>query len=227
MPGPEYEIEAVESAPFGQVAYVAWRPGRDDALVVDPGFDVESIRALLDRHGRRLAMILNTHGHADHIAGNAALKDAFPGAPLLIGRNEAHLLTDPETNLSAPFGVPFTSPPADRLVDDGEPLEVAGFSFEVREIPGHSPGSVVFVSRGLEPPFVFGGDVLFAGSVGRADKPGDDPRALFEGIRGKLFDLPDDTLVLPGHGPTTTVGQERRTNPFVGERVGPYRPGMW
>lgn len=227
MAAPDYEIEPIESAPFGQIAYVAWRPGRDDALVVDPGFDTDTILEILGRHGRRAAVILNTHGHADHIAGNAALKEAFPDAPLVIGRNEAHLLTDPEANLSAPFGLPFMSPPADRLVADGERLEAAGFSFEVREIPGHSPGSVVFVAEGVAAPFVFGGDVLFSGSVGRADKPGDDPRALFEGIRAKLFDLPDATLVLPGHGPPTTVGQERRTNPFVGETVGPYRPGMW
>ncbi|MDR3633672.1 MAG: MBL fold metallo-hydrolase [Isosphaeraceae bacterium] len=227
MPGSDYEIEPVESAPFGQIAYVAWWPDRDDALVVDPGFDTDTILEILARHGRRVAAILNTHGHADHIAGNATIKHAFPDAPIVIGRNEAYLLTDAEANLSAPFGLPFTSPPADRLVSDGERLEVAGFSFEVREIPGHSPGSVVFVALGVEAPFVFGGDVLFSGSVGRADKPGDDPHALFEGIRAKLFNLPDATLVLPGHGPATTVGQERRTNPFVGERVEPYRPGMW
>jgi glyoxylase-like metal-dependent hydrolase (beta-lactamase superfamily II) len=227
MPGSEYEIRSIESAPFGQVAYVAWRPGGGGAVVVDPGFDTDSILDVLSREGRRPEAVLNTHGHADHIAGNAALKDAFPDVPIVIGRNEAHLLTDPEANLSAPFGLPFTSPPADRLVADGERLDVAGFAFEVREIPGHSPGSVVFAALDFAAPFVFGGDVLFSGSVGRADKPGDDPRALFEGIRAKLFDLPDATLVLPGHGPPTTVGQERRTNPFVGERVGPYRPGMW
>jgi len=227
MPSSDHEIESIESAPFGQIAYVAWRPDRADALVVDPGFDTDTIRDLLARLKRTPAAILNTHGHADHIAGNAAMKELFPNAPLIIGKNEAHLLTDPEANLSAPFGIPLTSPPADRLVSDGERLDVAGFTFEIREIPGHSPGSVIFVALGLDAPFVFGGDVLFAGSVGRADKPGDDPKALFEGIRAKLFNLPDATLVLPGHGPPTTVGQERRNNPFVGERAGPYWPGTW
>jgi glyoxylase-like metal-dependent hydrolase (beta-lactamase superfamily II) len=134
------------------------------------------------------------------------------------------LLTDPEANLSAPFGMPLTSPPADRLVADGERLELAGLSFEVREIPGHSPGSVVFVCDQFAPPFVFGGDVLFAGSIGRTDLGGNGPQ-LLAGIRAKLFDLPDATRILPGHGPVTTVGVERRTNPFVGENAGLYRLG--
>ncbi len=106
------------------------------------------------------------------------------------------LLTDPEANLSAGFGMAVTSPPADRLVDDGERLEIAGLAFQVREIPGHSPGSVVFVADGFEPPFVIGGDVLFAGSVGRFDFPGGDEHRLFSGIRTKLFDLPDGTAGL-------------------------------
>ena len=152
------------------------------------------------------------------------MKQAFPAAPLIIGRNEAQLLTDPDANLSAPFGMPLTSPPADRLVADGERLELAGLSFEVREIPGHSPGSVVFVCDQFDPTFVFGGDVLFAGSVGRTDLGGNTAQ-LLSGIRAKLFNLPDDTLVFPGHGPVTTVGQERRTNPFVGEHAGRYRLG--
>jgi hydroxyacylglutathione hydrolase len=211
-----YVIEPVVSAPFDQVAYVLWLKGRGDAIVVDPGFDVPAILNLLQRENLRPAAILNTHGHADHIAGNGPMKQAFPDAPLIIGRHEARLLTDADANLSAPFGMPLTSPPADRLVDDGDRLELAGFSLLVREITGHSPGSVVFIADQFDPPVVIGGDVLFAGSVGRVDLPGGSGRRLLSGIREKLFCLPDGTIVLPGHGSPTTIGQEKRTNPYVG-----------
>ena len=216
-------IESVVSAPFDQVAYVAWREGSSDALVFDPGFDTRGLLRLFEREGLRPAFLLNTHGHIDHIAGNAAMKAAFPDAPLLIGRNDAHLLTDPEANLSGPFGQPLTSPPADRLLDDGERVELAGIRLEAREIPGHSPGSVVFVHEDSDPPVVFGGDVLFAGSVGRTDFPNGDGPRLHSGIRARLFNLPDATRVYPGHGPSTTVGAERRSNPYVGEHPGTYR----
>jgi hydroxyacylglutathione hydrolase len=229
MPAPLHQIVTVVSSAFAQNAFVLWRPGRADALVVDPGFDSRQILDLMAREGLTPAAILNTHGHVDHIVGNRALKKAFPEAPLIIGRNDAPLLLDPDLNLSSDFGMPVTSPPADRLVDHGDRLDLAGFSMEVREIPGHSVGSVVFVvdsatgdetGSGTGAPFVLGGDVLFRGSVGRHDFPGGDGPLLFAGICSKLFDLPDDTVVHTGHGPDTSVGHERRTNPFVGERSG-------
>ncbi len=223
MDGSDVRIEVVESAPFAENAYIVWRAGGSEAVVVNPSFDVNSVLAWLDREGLNLAAILNTHGHSDHIAGNAAIKEIFPDAPLIIGEHDARLLLDPEANLSAGFGMELTSPPADRTVLEGETLELAGFAFEVREIPGHSPGSVVYLCRDVEPAFVLGGDVLFAGSVGRTDLAYGDGPLLFAGIRAKLFDLPDDTRVFPGHGPPTTIGRERRTNPFVGENPGTYR----
>ena len=215
-------IEPVVSAPFDQVAYVAWRDGDTEALVVDPGFDAGAILRSLSQRALNVAAILNTHGHVDHVAGNAAIKKAFPAAPLLIGRNEAHLLLDADANLSARFGMPLTSPAADRLLDEGETFEVAGVRMEVREIPGHSPGSIVFVCLDAAPLVVFGGDVLFAGSVGRTDLGGNGPQ-LLAGIRAKLLNLPDATRILPGHGPETTIGAERRSNPFVGDSPGLYR----
>jgi hydroxyacylglutathione hydrolase len=220
---PDYTIEAIESAPFAQLCYIAWLTGRTDAVVVDPGFDTRSVLRILQEHGLRPSAILNTHGHVDHIAGNSTLKREFPEAPLVIGRNETALLTDPDANMSAMFELPVRSPEADRLVADGDEVEFAGFRFRVREIPGHSPGSVVYIAEQFDPPIVFGGDVLFAGSVGRTDLGGDFP-LLRSGIHEKLFTLPDATRVYPGHGPSTTIGAERRTNPFVGDRAGSSPP---
>ncbi len=209
-------VETIVSALFSQNAFVVWRAGSPDALIVDPGFDPDSILEVI-RHERLTPVaILNTHGHADHIAGNHAIRAAFPAAPLVIGRNEAHLLTDAEANLSAAFGMPILSPPADRLVDDGERLELAGIEFLVREIPGHSPGSVVFIADRETPPIVLVGDVIFAGSVGRHDFPGGSAKTLLTGIREKLLVLPDDAVLYPGHGPVTTIGEEKANNPFVG-----------
>lgn len=217
---PGIGVARVESLPFAENTYILFRPGSPACVVVDPGFEPRAVIDWIEAQGLEPRCILLTHGHSDHIAGNAFLRERWPGLPIMIGRHDATKLVDPEQNLSAPFGLPLTSPPADRLLDDGDSLSVAGLALEVREIPGHSRGHVVFVIRGCEPPAVLGGDVLFQGSVGRTDFPDGDAAALAAGIRGRLYTLPDDTLVLPGHGPPTTVGHERRHNPFV-----PGRPG--
>ncbi len=209
-------IRTIVSMPFEENTYVVWRPGSLEALVIDPGLEPNLILEFLRDEGLSVVAILNTHGHADHIGGNEALKEAFPDAPLVIGEDEKHLLIDANANLSAPFGFPIVSPPADRTVRECDVLEYAGIRLEVLDVPGHSPGHVVFVHRS-EPPLVFGGDVLFRGSIGRSDFPGSDGELLFKGIRTKMFALPGGTVVYPGHGPTTTVGHEKRTNPFVGE----------
>jgi glyoxylase-like metal-dependent hydrolase (beta-lactamase superfamily II) len=207
-------IRTVVSMPFEENSYLVWLPGAAEAAVFDPGLEPELILEALRDEGLTAAALLCTHGHADHIGGNAALKAAFPAAPLVIGAGDAVMLTDPDRNLSGPFGAPLVSPPADRTVSEGDVVEAAGLRFEVREAAGHSPGHVVFVLRG-EPCRVFGGDVLFRGGIGRYDLPGGDGRRLLDNIRRQLFTLPDDAVVYPGHGPTTTVGHERRTNPFL------------
>src|SRR5262245_49836335 len=214
----ELQIQTIVSAPFAENSYIIWLADRKDAIVIDPGLEPELILDFLRTHELGVAAILNTHGHGDHIGGNEAIKDAYPRAPLVIGANETRLLTDANANMSAPFGAPIVSPPADSVVREGDIVEYAGIRLEVFDIPGHSPGHVVFVHRG-EPPIVFGGDVLFRGSIGRTDFPGCDGRLLLRGIRDKLFTLPPDTLVYPGHGPVTTIAFERRSNPFVGDDV--------
>src|SRR5207249_3643599 len=135
--------------------------------------------------------------------------------PIVIGAGDAPLLVDPLLNMSAFFGEPVVSPPADQLVSDGEKLTVAGIELEVLLIPGHSPGHVVYLIRDERPMVVLGGDVLFRGSVGRTDFPGGSFETLKAGIEAKLWPLPPDTVVYPGHGPVTTVGHEKRTNPFL------------
>ncbi len=209
------QIHTIVSMPFEENTYVAWLPDRREALVIDPGLEPDSILNFLREQDLNVAAILNTHGHADHIGGNAALKQAYPEALLLIGAGDAVMLRDANANLSAPFGMPVLSPAEDRRLNEGDIVDAAGMRLEVLDVPGHSPGHIAFVCRS-QPIVVFGGDILFRGSVGRYDFPGSDGRLLFHGIQTKLFRLPDDTVIYPGHGPVTTIGYEKRTNPFVG-----------
>jgi glyoxylase-like metal-dependent hydrolase (beta-lactamase superfamily II) len=215
MPAP-LQIRTLVSQPFAENTYVVWLPSRQDALVFDPGLEPELILDVLRTEGLSVAAVLNTHGHADHIAGNEAVKEVFPDAPLVIGVNDAPLLSDAMANLSGPFGMPVVSPPANRLVREGDVLEYAGIRLEVLDVPGHSPGHVVYLYRD-QPSLIFGGDVLFRGSIGRFDLPGCDGTLLVSGIQKKLLTLAPDTVIYPGHGPTTTIGHEKQTNPFVGE----------
>ncbi len=216
----EIQLETVVSAPFEENSYILCRPGRSDCLVIDPGLEPGEIIDFIVGENLEPAAILLTHGHADHIAGNATLKQRWPDCPLVIGRGDAPKLTDARLNLSAQYGLPLTSPPADRLLDDGNRYSAAGFDFDVYEIPGHSCGHVVFVLRDAEPVIVFGGDVLFSGSIGRTDFPDGSFERLAKGIHQRLFTLPDDTLVFSGHGPPTTIGEEKNSNPFVGRPAG-------
>ena len=157
MDSPELELRVVVEPFYSENAYIARRTGRDDCLVVDPSFESDQIIQILDQNGIEPAAILNTHGHADHIAGNFALKERFPNCPLIIGQGDAAKLTNPVANLSRPFGMDIVSPAADRTVSEGETLSLAGFDLDVLETPGHSSGHVVFVWRQSQPQIVFGG----------------------------------------------------------------------
>jgi hydroxyacylglutathione hydrolase len=218
VPNVDLQVSLVVSSPFDENTYIAHLTARHDCIVFDPGFEPDAILDYLSGHSLTPAAIVCTHGHSDHIAGNAALKQQWPACPLVIGAGDAEKLTNPALNLSAAFGFNLTSPPADRVVHEGDRLAAAGLELDVLETPGHSVGHIVLVCRQVMPWRVFGGDVLFAGSVGRTDFPDGSFEVLRDAIHKKLFTLPDDTIVLPGHGPETTIGQEKRTNPYVAER---------
>jgi glyoxylase-like metal-dependent hydrolase (beta-lactamase superfamily II) len=194
--------------------YVVACPETRQAAVIDPGAfnpgEVNSILSQLGNNGLTAVYVINTHGHIDHIAGNKAIREAT-GAAILIHRDDAGRLGDGQLNGSFLFGMDLQSPPADRLLEDGEDIELGGLRLKVLHTPGHTPGGICLLVDGV----LFSGDTLFAGSVGRTDLPGGSERAILESIRGKLMALPDATMVRPGHGPRTTIGREKTDNPFL------------
>lgn len=212
-------VKRIVSQMFEENSYLLHKEGDTDCAVVDPGLEPELIIEQIDALGLTPKALLITHGHADHIAGNGAIKARWPEAEIIVGQADAPKLLDARLNLSGPFGFGLTSPPADRVVNDGDILSIAGLNVEVRAVPGHSIGHVVYVIGEVQPPVAFVGDVIMAGSIGRTDFPDGDFEQLTSGIRDKLFSLADDTILHSGHGPATTVGTERRDNPFVGKRA--------
>lgn len=181
-----------------------------EALVVDPGDEAERILQRLLAHGLQLKLIVNTHGHFDHIGGNRLLVEQT-GADLLIHQADLPVLRRAREH-AALYGMSVTpSPEPARLLAGGEILAVGELRLQVLHTPGHSPGGICLLGDG----HLFVGDTLFAGSVGRTDLPGGDHDTLVDGIRRQLLVLPDETIVHPGHGPDTTIGREKRVNPFL------------
>lgn len=190
--------------------YLVWCPRTRQAMVVDPGGETDAVLAAIEQAELSLKVVVNTHGHVDHILGNADLLRAT-GADLLIGAADAPLLADAAANLSLWLGRPLTAAPPHRLLHHGDVVELGGARFLVLATPGHTPGSITLYGEGL----ALTGDTLFAGGIGRTDLPGGDEGVLLASIGRELLALPDETRVLPGHGPETTIGRERLGNPFL------------
>lgn len=201
------EIQCFTVTPFQENCYVLSHGG--ETIVVDPGEAAPELIAAIA--GAKVTMIFNTHCHCDHSGGNAELMKRT-GAPLVAHEADLPLLRT-ISQQGAMFGVRVpASPDPDRFIEEGDTIDIGGAKLKVFHTPGHAPGHVVLVGDG----FVIAGDTLFAGSIGRTDLPGGDYDTLIRAIREKLLVLPDETRVFSGHGPATTIGAERRSNPFVG-----------
>ena len=214
-------VHAFVLGPFETNCYVivnagVMNSGRSEEApcwIADAGFDPAEMVEFLQSQRLRPEAVVLTHAHADHIAGLFEIRRAFPKVPIWIHEAEREWLTDPIKNLSGLVGMPVEGPTPDRLLQDGEELTLCGERWRVLHTPGHSPGGISLVHSASGQALV--GDTLFAGSVGRSDFPGSDPEVLTASIRGRLYQLPDETKVYPGHGPPTTIGREKRTNPYV------------
>jgi glyoxylase-like metal-dependent hydrolase (beta-lactamase superfamily II) len=205
-------VDQLPLGPMGTNCYVVRATvGTDGAVVVDPSGDATELRLTLARLGARCAGILVTHGHFDHLLGVADLAEGT-GAQVYMPDGERTLLEAPEGRYTPP-GISVRAYAPDILLEGGETVELAGITFEVLSVPGHSPAHLAYHADGC----LFSGDVLFAGSVGRTDLPGADWETLLASIRMLVDTLPADTVVYPGHGPITSLGDELARNPFLAD----------
>lgn len=183
-----------------------------EAVVIDPGGDADTILLSLADSKLKVKYIINTHGHFDHVSANGKMKDAT-GADILIHPLDAPMLEKLSSN-AAFFGVSVeNSPPCDQTLEEGDTVSFGDITLKIIHTPGHTPGGISLYTNGI----VFVGDTLFAGSIGRTDFPGGDFNTLISSIKTKLFNMEDDIRVFSGHGPETSIGVEKRHNPFVGQ----------
>lgn len=217
---PPFEIRVVPVTPFQQNCSII-RAASGKAAVVDPGGEADKILKAAEEFDARIEQIWLTHGHLDHAGGAEAVKRET-GAPIIGPHKDDTFWLDDIANHWAQYGKPGMGEDCkpDQWLNDGDTLELDGVTFDVVYTPGHTPGHVVIYHNGARIAFV--GDVLFAGSIGRTDFPRGDHQTLIDSITGKLWPLGADMQFVPGHGPTSTFGQERQNNPFVADKITDY-----
>lgn len=191
--------------PMAVNCYLVADPRTKEACLIDPGAQPGEIKNYIRKNGFDLKFIINTHGHGDHIAANGAFD-----VPVYIHKLDKEFLKDTNLNLSSSFFFKVTSPEASRLLEDGDEVDLGAFKFKVMHTPGHTPGSISLKLDGV----AFTGDTLFRSGVGRTDFDYGDESELFKSITGKLFTLSDDTVIYPGHGDFSTIGEEKKSNQF-------------
>jgi hydroxyacylglutathione hydrolase len=201
----------MEISSMGENCYIVGCEETREVAVIDPGGNAKGIVNVLEENQLQAVYIINTHGHIDHIGGNRGVQEAT-GAKILIHEADAKMLTNPASNFSFLMGTKVTSPPADQFIADGDIIKIGNtLELEVIHTPGHSQGGVCLKTGEV----IFVGDTLFQGSIGRTDFPGGSYRQLIQMIQEKLLCYDDATICYPGHGPATTVGFERKHNPFL------------
>ncbi|HUP89523.1 MAG TPA: MBL fold metallo-hydrolase [Longimicrobiales bacterium] len=211
------EIRTYVGKGFSQNAYLIWQSDSKDAIALDPGADAPSMVAALESNQLKLQTILLTHAHLDHIEGVAHLK-RHADVPIYMHPDDAQFYDNAHVQ-AAQFGMQVEKlPPVDMQLHDGQQLNLAGITLDVYHVPGHCPGHVIFYVKDAKTAFV--GDVVFQGSIGRTDLPGGSYQVLMQSIRDHVMTLPDDTVLYSGHGPETTVGEERKSNPFIAPMYG-------
>ena len=204
------QIETLAVSPFETNCYLVWSEKDKNGVIIDPGDEDERILDRIEKLGIAAGAILLTHGHADHIAAVKPIKEKLK-IPIYIGRGDEAMLESPSANVSTYFGIEITCPPADHVIGDKDIIRFGSLTFSVFATPGHSPGGVCFFAE----KYIFCGDTLFNGSIGRTDLPGGNFQQLIDSIDRNILTLPDDIICYPGHGPATTIGQERKNNPFL------------
>ena len=202
-------LETVVVGAIEANCYIIAAGSGEDALIIDPGADGDVIKGVLSKHCCKPGLVVNTHGHYDHIGA-----DSDFGVPVAIHSLDALMLQDSRKNFSAIMGVSFKVKNIIQYVEDGQRITVGGLTLKVLHTPGHTSGGISLLLEKPQTGILFSGDALFAGSVGRTDLGGSQD-VLLRSIKEKLLTLPDETIVYPGHGPATTIGQERRNNPFL------------